>query len=171
MGLCCLDIGRDSWVTTFGENVKHYGTNIRSVTETSGKYLWYGSNDKGLAKRTLANGEIRVFTENDGLPDMGIASIIMDKDNNLWVGTDHGLCLMEEKTGKVKYCFYVDDGLQSNEFSDRASSLGGDGSLLFGGVGGITWFKPRDIKMAKWQAKVQLTNLVVNGIPVSTGSK
>ena len=171
MGLCCLDISRKSWVTTFGENVIHYGTNIRSVAETSGKYLWYGFDDKGLGRITLANNEIKVFTESHGLPNMGIASIIMDKDNNLWIGTDQGLCLMEEKTGNVKYCFYVDDGLQSNEFSDRASSVGGDGSLLFGGVSGITWFKPRDIKMRKWQSKVHLTNLVVNGIPVSTGSK
>lgn len=170
MGLCCLDIARDSWVTAFGENVIQYGKNIRSVTETSGKYLWYGS-DEGLMRRNLANGQTKIFTENEGLPDRGIASVVKDMDNNIWIGTDHGLCLMDEKTGEVRYCFYVDDGLQSNEFSDRAASLGDDGSLLFGGVGGITWFKPRDIKTEKWQAKVQLTNLIVNGIPVSTDSK
>ena len=169
MGLCCLDITRDSWVIPFGKNVLEYGKNIRSVAETNGIYLWYGTDD-GLMRRTLANGTTKVVTENDGLPDMGIASIVKDTDNNMWIGTDHGLCLMDEKTGRVKYCFYVDDGLQSNEFSDRAASLGGDGSLLLGGIGGITWFRPRDIKTAKWQAKVHLTNLIVNGLPISTNS-
>ncbi|MGN1229067.1 MAG: two-component regulator propeller domain-containing protein [Prevotella sp.] len=170
MGLCCLDTRRDSWVIPFGTNVIQYGMSIRSVTETSGKYLWYGTDD-GLMRRDLETGQTKTFTENDGLPDMGIASVVKDMENNLWVGTDHGLCLMDEKTGEVRYCFYVDDGVQSNEFSDRAASLGGDGSLLFGGVGGITWFKPRDIKTEKWQAKVHLTNLIVNGITISTLSK
>ena len=170
MGLCCFDIGRSSWTTAFGENVLLYGNNIRSVAETSGMYLWYAYDD-GLSRRNMQDGKTKLFTMKDGLPDIGIASIIKDMDNNLWLGTDHGLCLMDEKSGKVGYCFYVDDGLQSNEFSDRASSVGGDGTLLFGGIGGITWFKPRDIKTDKWQAKVQLTNLIVNGLPVSTDSK
>ena len=170
MGLCCFDIARSSWITTFGQNVISYGKNIRSVAETSGKYLWYGTED-GLVKRDIASNKSETFTENEGLPDKGIASIIKDKDNNLWVATDHGLCLMNENNGDVKYCFYVDDGLQSNEFSDGAASLGADGTLLLGGIGGITWFNPRNIKMAKWKAKVQLTNLIVNGMPVSTGDK
>ncbi|MGM9734521.1 MAG: two-component regulator propeller domain-containing protein, partial [Prevotella sp.] len=170
MGLCCLDIARNSWTTAFGENVLNYGVNIRSVAETSGKFLWYGTDD-GLYKRNITSGQSELFKEGEGLPDNGIASIIKDKDNNVWVATDHGLCLMNEGNGNVKYCFYVDDGLQSNEFSDGAVSLGADGTLLLGGIGGITWFNPRHIKTSKWQAKVQLTNFLVSGLPIATGEK
>ena len=170
MGLCCLDIARNSWTTAFGENVLNYGVNIRSVAETSGKFLWYGT-DNGLYKRNITNGQSELFKEGKGLPDNGIASIIKDKDNNIWVATDHGLCQMNEGNGDVKYCFYVDDGLQSNEFSDGAASLGADGTLLLGGIGGITWFNPRNIKTSRWQAKVQLTNFLVNGLPIATGEK
>lgn len=170
MGLCCLDIARDSWLTTFKENVLHFGKNIRTIKETNGKYLWYGT-DNGLIKRDIATGKTVSLTRNDGLPGNGIASITKDKANNIWVATDHGLCLMNENTNEVKSCFYVEDGLQSNEFSDNAASLGGDGSILLGGTGGITWFDPKNIKIGKWQAKVQLTNLIVNGIAIVPGYK
>ena len=61
----------------------------------------------------------------------------------------------------------MDNGLQSNEFSDGASWLNPDGELMFGGLGGITWFKPTDIKEREWKAEVKLTEFSVNGVPVT----
>ena len=90
------------------------------------------------------------------LADNGIASIERDKEGKLWISTDHGLCCHDPKTGLTQ-SFFVDNGLQSNEFSDGASCVVDRGDrvvLIFGGGGGITWFHPERIKQVKWDARV-----------------
>ena len=170
MGLCCLDIVNDSWTSVFGENALLYGVYARAVTETMGDCLWIGTND-GLYSKSLTNGKMQKYTETDGLPDNGIASIILDAGKNLWVGTDHGLCKINAGKKTVSSCYYVDDGLQSNEFSDGAASMGANGELLFGGVGGITWFNANDIRVQKWNAVTHITNIKVNGKDIAAGDE
>ncbi len=170
MGLVCLDIAAESWTKTLGVNALNYGTNIRSVIETNGKYLWYGTDD-GLYRRDLTDGKTEVITKDNGLSDNGIAAMTLDSRGNLWVSTNHGLNKLDVKTADVEECFFVDDGLQSNEFSDGAAATGTDGTLLFGGVGGITWFKGNETKTKQWKAAVELTGLIVNGKAVASGDE
>ena len=170
MGLCCYDIKNNSWVNTFGVNVLQYGINVRTVMQDDNDMIWYGT-DNGLYGYDMRTRKTVVFDETKGLPDKGIASIIRDKGKWLWVATNHGLCKIDTKSGQVGSCYYVDDGLQSNEFSDGAASVGPDGSLLFGGVGGITWFNTAAVDARKWNATVQITNLIVNGNDISAGEE
>lgn len=170
MGLCCYDIKKKSWTSTFGENALLYGINIRSVFQSDPNTLWFGTDD-GLYKRDMQTQALTRLSYEDGLPDNGIASIMSDNDGQLWVATVHGLCEMNAKTCHVNNCFYVDDGLQSNEFSDGAVAMGPTGQILLGGVSGITWFYPKNIKMQTWKANVQITNLVVNGKDVTSGDE
>lgn len=52
----------------------------------------------GLEERDANNGDLkRVWTNLDGLPDNRITSIITDKNNELWVGTQAGLAHLNSK--------------------------------------------------------------------------
>ena len=170
MGLSCYDIARKSWTSTFGANALLYGINVRTVTEAPGSVLWIGTYD-GLHRYDMKTRETVKMTEDEGLPDNSIAALLADKANNLWAATDHGFCQMDLTTGEVKNCFFADDGLQGNEFSEGAMAQGKTGEIVLGGVGGVTWFNPKEINQQKWNAKVLLTNLVVNGKDVSAGDK
>ena len=163
MGVCCLDLASQSWTKTFGSNCPNYSTPIRIAREYNGK-LWMGSTS-GLYSYDLKTREMKHYTINEGLADNGIASIEQDADGLLWISTDHGLSRLDPKTS-LFHNFFADDGLQSNEFSDGASWVTPAGTLLFGGTGGVTWFKPKDISESKWDAKVNLTAFSVNGEPV-----
>jgi signal transduction histidine kinase/DNA-binding response OmpR family regulator len=88
----------------------------------------------------------------------------------IWLGTDHGLCRYNPQT-KLTQSFFVDNGLQSNEFSDGASSVSPNGTMIFGGVGGVTWFNPSDIKQTEWKADVKLTAFSINGELVTPETK
>ena len=90
MGLCCYDIKKKSWLSTFGENALLYGINIRSVFQSDVNTLWFGTDD-GLYKRDMQTQTLTRLSDEDGLPDNGIASIMSDNDGQLWVATDHGL--------------------------------------------------------------------------------
>lgn len=168
MGVCCLDIATESWTKVFGANTINYGTPIRVAKEYDNK-LWIGTNN-GLYSYNLVNKELRHMNMEKGLADNGIASIQQGKQGMIWLGTDHGLCRYNPQT-KLTQSFFVDNGLQSNEFSDGASSVSPNGTMIFGGVGGVTWFNPSDIKQTEWKADVKLTAFSINGELVTPETK
>ena len=168
MGACCLDIATESWTKVFGANTINYGTPIRVIKEYDNK-LWIGTNN-GLYSYNLVNKELRHMNMEKGLADNGIASIQQGKQGMIWLGTDHGLCRYNPQT-KLTQSFFVDNGLQSNEFSDGASSVSPNGTMIFGGVGGVTWFNPSDIKQTEWKADVKLTAFFINGELVTPETK
>ncbi len=171
MGVCCLDIEKESWTNVFGKNCLNYGTPARVAKEYDGQ-VWIGTND-GLYCYNLNKKELAHYTTEKGLADNGIASIERDKLGTLWIATDHGLCSLSPKTGQTR-SYFVDNGLQSNEFSDGASCALNQPKrslMLFGGVGGITWFHPELIQQSEWDAKVRLVSFLVNGVPISSSTK
>ena len=167
MGLCCLDIASGSWTKTFGVNCLDYSVPIRVAREYDGR-IWYGTST-GLVCYDLKTKKTIKYTTADGLPANGIASIERDRQGMLWLSTDHGLTFFDPQKG-VQMNYFADDGLQSNEFSDGASCVAPDGTLLFGGIGGVTWFKPENIQQSQWTANVHLTAFTINGEPVNTAT-
>ena len=165
MGVCAMNIKTEDWLSTFnGSNCPNYGTPVRIAREYGGK-IRIGTND-GLYSYDLKKHRMGFHGMESGLADNGIASIEQDLQGNLWIATDHGLCFVDAKTHVVS-SYFVDNGLQSNEFSDGASWRAPNGKLLFGGLGGITWFDPKEIKVSAWKAEVKLTGFSVNGQPVT----
>ena len=168
MGVCCMEIATENWTKVFNGNTLNYGNPTRIAREYQGK-LWVGTNN-GLFCFDLKTKKLEYLTMEKGLADNGIASIIEDREGMLWIGTDHGLCRYDPKT-QLTQSFFVDNGLQSNEFSDGAACISKDGVVLLGGVGGITWLTPSDIKPIDWKAEVKLTAFLINGTLVTPETK
>ena len=167
MGVCCLDIEKDSWTSTFGKNSLNYGKPCRIVKEYGGR-LWIGTND-GLYCYDLMKRELKHLTTEQGLADNGICAIEQDLKGRLWIGTDHGLCCHDPQSGLTQN-YFVDNGLQSNEFSDGASFALAQQNrviMLFGGVGGLTWFLPETIIQKEWNAQVRLVDFLVQGSSIN----
>ena len=165
LGVCAMNLKTESWLTTFnGQNCINYGTPTRVAREFGG-LLYVGTND-GLLCYDLKTHKKHLYSVESGLADNGISSIEQDNQGFLWISTDHGLCRLDPKTKKTNN-YFVDNGLQSNEFSDGASWKAYSGLLIFGGLGGITWFQPKEIKEREWKAEVRLTGFTVNGEPVT----
>ena len=164
MGACVFDIAKESWLSTFGVNCLNYGTPVRVVREFNGE-LFVGTND-GLVCYDMKTGRETRRNFEGGLKDNGIGSIEQDKQGNLWISSDHGLFRLNPKTGKIDD-YYADNGLQGNEFSDGASWVMPNGRLVFGGLAGVTWFDPSEVRETQWKAEVKLTGFSVNGVPVT----
>ena len=71
--------------------------------------------------------------------------ILPDDNGNLWMSTNKGLSEFNIKK-KTFRNFDVNDGLQGNEFDRYAYCKTKDGLLFFGGVNGINFFNPAEIK-------------------------
>lgn len=150
-GLNVLQLGED--LTPKGNTVymKEDSTNafsnnyIRSIVRTSDTDLWIGTYE-GLNKMTVdpASGEVsfKSYTKKDGLPNNTIQSIIEDKQKNLWVGTNQGLCKFDPVT-EVFSQYTLNDGIQSNEFSEHAIFRKSDGEIIIGGGERNQYLLPR----------------------------
>ncbi len=95
---------------------------ISSLHETKAGVLWIGTRGGGLLR--YENGDVRVYTHADGLPDNDVTSLVAGQDGGIWVGTKSGLAHLHSDT------FYVATtrhGLPANRintlFEDDAGSL------------------------------------------------
>ncbi len=105
--------------------------------------LWAGTLGGGLCRIDLAAGHVRVFNQQNGLPDNNVASILGDGDN-LWIGTYNGLSCFITKEENFRN-FFVEDGLTHNEFNYSSAFRRADGRMYFGGLNGINAFHPNDL--------------------------
>lgn len=162
IGLSCLDIHKDSWVSTFaGKNCLNKGSFSHCVLGDSKGYVWYGT-EEGLFCYNLKDiAHPTHYSMDNGLSSNCIASIAEDTNGNIWVGTVHGLNMINPQTHSVR-AFYAENGLQSNEFSDGAIFAANiENLILLGGTDGINWFNPKNIKQSKWKAKLIISNFIV----------
>jgi len=88
---------RDGIFSTIGADLPN--TSIRAVTVSSDGALWMGTYGAGLAR--LKDGNMRLYTREDGLPHLKIRGLLQGRDGSLWIGT-YGGGLARLKDGKIR---------------------------------------------------------------------
>ena len=142
-GVGCLDLPTRSFTRTFCRNHLLPGHAVNAVREDTGGVVWVASAD-GLYR--IENGKIEELK--GGLPDNDVVSLELGGNNQLWIGTRHGLACFDTAKGTCRN-FFKTDGLQGNEFFKGSSCSLADGHLAFGGIGGLTLFRPKDIGQSR----------------------
>lgn len=161
-GVGCLDLPTRSFTKVFGRNHLLPGHAVNAVREDTDGTVWVATAD-GLYK--FENGTIEELKE--GLPDNDVVSLELGGNNQLWIGTRHGLACFDTERGTC-HNFFKTDGLQGNEFFKGSSCRLADGRLAFGGIGGLTLFRPQDIGHTSASIRVMLTSMTVGGQEVNT---
>lgn len=115
---------------------------IRTLYEDRQGWLWVGTRENGLLKFDPKNKRLKRYTTHNGLAENTIYSIQgSHADSLLWIGTQHGMSCLNTITGAIVN-FFKKDGLADNEFNTGSSYRASDGTLYFGGIRGLTYFKP-----------------------------
>ena len=133
------------------------------------KTAWIATN-MGLVKLNCHTFEMRTYTTDDGLPNNNVASLCLDEEGRLWIGTDYGLSCMDTEQDTFTN-FFAGDGLQDNEFA-RGAVLAQNGKLYFGGIGGITYFDTKGMKdwqSRGWNFRVRFVDVYVGGQKMHVG--
>ncbi len=121
-------------------------------------FLWVGTSG-GLNRINInyAPYEIIHYTMRDGLPNNTIHAILEDRQGNIWSSTNKGLSKLES-VQNIFTNFNSEDGLQGNEYTDGAADYGKfSGRFYFGGINGLDWFYPEEIKVSDRQPKLLFT--------------
>ncbi len=133
--------------------------------------IWVGT-ENGLNVFDPKTRTFRVFLTKDGLPDNIIQSIEEDKSGNIWISTNQGLASISLNGENLKVDnFYRGDGIQDNFFFGTSSCSTTFGQLVFGGVNGLTFFRPENIRKDSVAPKVEIIGLRLFNQPVAIGQE
>jgi ligand-binding sensor domain-containing protein/signal transduction histidine kinase len=108
------------------------------------KRLWVGTHGGGIAileGNPLGSHRFLHLRQSDGLPNENIATLLVDKAGGMWASSDAGFAKINPETLNVS-SFTVADGLAITGYFANSGARLPDGTLLFGGVGGITVVHP-----------------------------
>ncbi|MDO7172435.1 hybrid sensor histidine kinase/response regulator transcription factor [Mariniflexile sp. AS56] len=149
-------------------------SSVFSLHEDHEGNIWVGTFGGGLNKISLDTkglpSKIECFRKNDILPDDAIYGILQENDTNLWISTDMGLVKFNTNTHNVDV-FDVRDGLAQNNFRQASYFKGKSGYFYFGGLNGLTVFKPKNIQLNSTPPKILITSLLVNNKVIKIGEK
>jgi len=141
--------------------VKHYQFNRQSEVCISNNFinaiykpknkslqneLWIGT-ENGLSILDLTKETFSYIDKSDGLQSQTVQSVLEDQKGNIWVSTSNGISSIYRKNDTIDVSnFDKYDGLISEFFYDKSGvTLNGE-QLIFGGINGLTFFHPEEIK-------------------------
>jgi signal transduction histidine kinase/ligand-binding sensor domain-containing protein/CheY-like chemotaxis protein/AraC-like DNA-binding protein len=107
--------------------------------------LWVATAGGGLDRLDLASGRFTHLTVRDGLPNDVVYAVLADARGMLWASTNRGLARVDPATRAVR-TYDARDGLQGDEFNSGSAFAGRDGTLYFGGLYGVSWFRPEAVR-------------------------
>ena len=138
---------------------------IICLFQDSAERIWIGTYGGGI-NHLRGSKDDKTFTfeqisKTDGLSSDLVLSFVEDQKHNLWVSTDFGLGKLNPNNKKIEN-FYVSDGLKENSFSEGPGILSSTGTIVFGDLSGLLWFKPEQIKKQERIVPIMLTDLLIN---------
>ncbi len=134
---------------------------IISIWEGQNGSLWLGTYGGGLNRFDPGSGEVKRYTEKDGLANNVVYGVLGDAENNLWMSTNHGISRLNTRKGSFQN-YVAQDGLQSNEFNTGAFHKSASGELFFGGIKGVNAFYPENIEPNTIPPNMVLTKLLLH---------
>ncbi|MEZ4848481.1 MAG: two-component regulator propeller domain-containing protein [Bacteroidia bacterium] len=122
---------------------------IRHIHESNDGDFWLATKGGGVVqwKPSLDDRKetsYRQFTTEDGLSDNFTYAVYEDDLGKLWIPSDKGLMQMDKQSLHIRN-FTTEDGLSHNEFNHTSHYQAKDGTLYFGGLGGLISFHPKDL--------------------------
>ncbi|WP_187270238.1 hybrid sensor histidine kinase/response regulator transcription factor [Pontibacter qinzhouensis] len=133
---------------------------INSIYEDKSGLIWVGTGN-GLHTYNPKTKAVELFTGASGLAEATVAGIIEDDAGYIWISHKKGISRLNSKTLAV-HNYTLQDGLQSNEFSDGAIVKSRFSNKLYlGGNNGYNSFIPDSIAPEPTLPKVVFTELQI----------
>ncbi len=132
-------------------------------------YLWVGTKSSGLNRLDKKTGKFKQYKSEQGLPDNVVYGVLAENPSgaggsggrHIWLSTNKGLCRFDVRSERTKN-FKASDGLQDNEFNSSSYLKTRDGTMIFGGVKGLTVFHPDSLRFNENMPQIHIVSLQVN---------
>ena len=132
---------------------------VMCVAEDSHRNIWAGTRN-GLYRFNASDNSFTRFSVADGLPNDFVYGILEDELARLWISTNAGLVCFDPQKNTFRN-YTLRDGIANNQFNPYSYCRSRDGVFWFGGIGGITWFRPHDLVDNPFAPEAQVTGVDV----------
>lgn len=132
---------------------------ITGIVQDKKNKIWIATRD-GLNYYDEKSKSFKIFNGGKNKIEGIIYGILCDDAGNLWLTTAKNLLRLNPENGAYQ-SFDVKDGLQISQFNLAAAEKTSDGTLLFGGINGLTYFKPEETVSTKLNLQLVFTGLDV----------
>lgn len=139
LGLYRYDDEHDcfDYIHTQRNMVRFWDERVPHIFEDQRNQLWLATQE-GLSVRNLRTGKFTHYYPTDGFWGTFIYSVVPADDGTIWVSTDQfGLSRLNPETNEVQN-FGLTNGLQNLRYLSGSALKAQDGTLYFGGMGGVT---------------------------------
>ncbi len=131
---------------------------VMTIQENKDGNLLIGTFGGGLNLFDRKDKTFKNINQISGMNCNDVYGILEDNKNNYWLSTNDGIYkLATDFQSFAKYDLL--DGLQSLEFNGGAYYKAEDGTFYFGGINGINYFDPSDIKINKYDAPIVISKI------------
>ncbi len=117
--------------------------------------IWIGNYATGLIKINYPSGKLKSFTTQTKpkLPHNMVHCVTIDKKNRVWIGTENGLCIWDEYSGRFQHFKYDrtnPEGLNTNPIYNAFTD--NEGNVWLGTYfGGINLWCDKPTKFTHWK--------------------
>jgi ligand-binding sensor domain-containing protein/signal transduction histidine kinase len=152
------------------DSLRH--SRIYYLFESRAGQLWVGTAGGLHRVERGADGSVRFrFVALNGAEASDpIGGILEDDAGMLWVSSTAGLARLDPSNGAVKR-YTARDGLTDGSYFVGAAARSVDGSLHFGGINGLTSFRPEAIRDNPYPPPVVITDFLVFNRPLRAGQQ
>ncbi|NJB83680.1 hybrid sensor histidine kinase/response regulator transcription factor [Wenyingzhuangia aestuarii] len=142
---------------------------VTAVLRLPNNQLWIGTEGGGVCRIDNSEGYPKFipFTEENGLSNNVVKSILNHGDSNLWAATNIGLNKINTNTLKVTK-YGKSDGLPFEDFYYGSKKLK-NGNFVLTGQKGLCYFNPKDVLEKESIPKIEFENFKIFNKEISVG--
>lgn len=141
----------DSYLSALGNGA------INHLMADSRGLVWV-SKSNGLVRFDPETNRATFYNVQEGLRHLTVLGTIEDKLGMIWISTLHGISRLNPETGSIRN-FGRNDGLRPVRMNPHSFYKRENGELMFGGVGGLSYFNPGDIRELEETPLISLVRL------------
>lgn len=132
--------------------------------------LWLASSGGGLIQFNTKTEKYKIYTEQNGLSNNTIRSLIQDNEGYLWLGTINGVTRFNTKT-KTGRPYTIKDGAPATSFYSSSKYKDENGLLYFGTQDGYLVIDPSQAVINKYVPPIVITGLKLFNKTISNHSE
>jgi signal transduction histidine kinase/streptogramin lyase len=142
------------------------GGPLEAILEDRDGTIWLGTTGGGLSRLDTESGRFKHYTSsNSRIPSSAVHGVLQDEQGFLWLSTNRGLTRLDPET-EIFQTYGPTHGLEGIVFAPGTTEMGSEGNMYFGGLGGVTVFRPGAFSGSPHPPQVVLTELQVFRVPV-----